>query len=169
MLQSFFGQFFTALQNRITAQVPAVRWVDQDLGQLEHYDIRPAVSFPCVLLDFTETTYDQEGNQVQFGTATVQVRIGFPAFSPSNNTTPTSAKEMALQFWEQEMAVYQALQGWNPADLCQPLTRTTAITEKREDAIRVRVLLFTTAFKDASAAPQRKRVKATPQISLPTT
>jgi hypothetical protein len=157
-LQSFYAQLFTGLQARIKAAVPEIRWIDQDIGQLEAYDIRPTVSFPCVLIDFPATNFQDESKQVQWGDVTIELRLAFAPFSQSSNTAPALVQEKALQFWELEMKLYQALQAWYAMDaaaapICQPLTRVSSATEKREDNIRVRSMRFTTAFQDETATP----------------
>ena len=152
-LQSFFAQLLQKLQARIQASVPAIKWIDQDLGQLEHYDIRPAVAWPCVLIDFGNTSYDEMPGNVQWGNASFTLRLGFPSFSPSQAGAPVSVKEQALQYYELEQLLYQAIQGYDADRLIQPATRITAGTERREgDNFRVRVLVFNTTFMDDSAA-----------------
>ena len=152
-LQSFFAQLLQKLQSRIQIQVPAIKWIDQDLGQLEHYDQRPAVSWPCVLIDFGNTTYDEMSGNVQWGNAQFTLRLGFPSFSPSQAGAPASVKEQSLQYYELEQLLYQAIQGYGADGLMQPATRITAGTERREgDNFRVRTLVFNTTFMDDSAA-----------------
>lgn len=152
-LQSFFAQLLQKLQTQITTQVPAIKWVDQDLGQLEYYDQRPAVSWPCVLIDFGNTNYDEMQGNVQLGNAQFTLRLGFPSFSPSQAGAPDSVKEQALQYYELEQLLYQAIQGYNADGLMQPCTRISAQTERREgDNFRVRVIVFNTIFMDDSAA-----------------
>lgn len=166
MVEAFFGQAFLSIQARIMAEVPAVKWVDQDMGQLEHYETRPAVQFPCVLIDFINAGYKEEGQLVQWGDITVQLRIGFAPFSSANSAAPVSAQEAALQYYDIENDIFKALHGWTPVygdpqvPIADPLIRVTAATEQREDAHRVRVNHFTTAFEDDGATPTRTTVKA---------
>ncbi len=158
-LQSYFSLMLLSLIKRIAEKVPEIIWIDQDFGQLEHYDERPPVSFPCVLIDFNTTTYDQESQQEQIGNPNINFRLGFAPWSQSSNTAPQAVQEKALYFWELELKLYQALQGWNPVgDICQPLTRVSATTERREDPLRVRSLIFTTAFEDDTATPKYTKV-----------
>jgi len=169
MVSAFFSQHYLSLSARILAQVPAIQWVDLDLGQLEHYDTRPPVQFPCVLVDYPDAAYKELGGGVQWGDVTVQLRLGFAPFSSANSAAPVSAQEQALQHYEIEQALYIAVQGWlseyGGNVICEPHNRTRAATEQRTDPYRVRVLLFATAFEDDGAAPVRTSVKATMQIN----
>ena len=146
-----FGQLFLDLQARIKELVPAIAWVDQDLSQLEGYNARPAVSFPCALIDFDGWQYDELGELSQHGFGTVVIRLGFPPYSSTANITPEAYRKKALHYYNIEQALYQALQGWSPGDAWGHLIRTAVDTEKREDALRVRVVQYKLNFEDMSA------------------
>ena len=155
MLNSFFAQMLIALQDRIKAMVPEIREIDQDLSQIDVYEERPPVALPCVLIDFSETTYDQLGSLIEDGTVSIDLRLAFPAYSTSNSLAPLQVRENALKYYELENKLYKALHGWAPdSGICQPLARITAVTEKgREDALRVRRIVFSTMFQDGEASP----------------
>jgi hypothetical protein len=174
MDESLFEKLFLKLQSCIEAKCPDIRWIDLDLGQLENYEIRPAVSWPCVLIDFNQTSYDQMQNNRQLANLTFTVRLGFDQYSHTANTTPLPVKQKGLKYFRIEQSLYKAIQGFNADDLMQDCTRVNAATERREgDNFRVRVLTFTAMTEDTSAVPTR--IKATrpllevenPGIELP--
>lgn len=166
-VQSFFAQLLLLIQEKFANDVPEVRWVDQDFGQLENYEERPAVLWPCVLVDFTTTSYDQMTNKEQLGLPTIQFRIGFNPYSNTSSSTPVPYREKALEYYELEDKIYQKFQGWDAGGLMQPITRTIGGTEKREDAIRVRLMNFTTMFTDKSAKEvTTMHVRPTPNFSF---
>ena len=99
-MNSVLGNLFLALQQRIKTNVPAVRWIDQDFGQIDFVGERPQVSFPCVLFDFEDGSFEELGNLAQTGIMTVAVRLAFAPYSNSNHLTPTAYREKALQFYE---------------------------------------------------------------------
>jgi hypothetical protein len=156
---SFFGQLLLELCDHIKNEVPEVRWVDQDLGQLENYDQRPAVSFPCVLIDFAATTYDDMAENAQIGYPTILVRIGVNPFSKSNQTAPTEVREKAVAYYDLEQKVHQCLQGWNN-EFTNALARRSADTENRNDGLRVRLLTYETTYEDYSCLPINSKVAA---------
>lgn len=168
MVTAFFSQLFLCLQERIKDEVPSIAWIDLDLGQLEQYEVRPAVAFPCVLVDFPDATYRELGGENQWGEPVIQLRIGFAPFSSANSAAPVSAQEEALQHYELENEVFAALQGWaadyNGNVICEPLVRTRAATERRDDAYRVRVNHYSTAYQDDGATAATTTVKAAMQI-----
>lgn len=168
-MESFFAKAFLSIQSRIKEQVPEIAWIDQDLGQLEHYDVRPSVQFPCVLVDFINFHFKELGDLNQWGEGTIQLRIGFDPFSSANSVAPLDSQEQALTFYEIENKVFKALHGWIPTyqdePISEPLIRTTAVTELRDDRCRVRVNHYTTAFEDQGAMPVRTTVKANLNIT----
>ncbi len=170
MVNAFFSQHYLALKDQILAAVPAIKWVDLYLGQLESYDTRPAVTFPCVLVDYPDADYKELGGLEQWGDLVVQLRLGFAPFSGANSAAPESVQEKALGHYEIENDLFRAIHGWmaeyNGAAITEPHIRKKAATEARNDPYRVRVLLFTTAYQDDGAAPTRTTVKATMQINM---
>ncbi len=161
-IEAFFGLMLIAIQDRIAEKVPAIKWVDQDLGQLEEDTDRPRVQWPCLLVDFTETDYSEMSVMRQWGAVNLQFRLGFNPFSSAAAATPSKYRQEALKYYELEQEVYIAFQAWDAGGLCQPMTRTRGTTEKREDLFRVRVMNFTTTFEDASAVPVRSQVTRPP-------
>lgn len=151
-MTSPFSTLLIALQDRIKTEIPDIRWIDQDLGQLESYGDRPAVSWPCALIDFTNFRYEDASDLIQFAEGTVTIRLAFPPFSNTNSLTPTNFKEKALQFYDIEWAIYKALHGWKP-DGYGYMSRTNVSTEKRNDIIRVRQISFSITFEDYNAQP----------------
>lgn len=170
---SFFAQLFLAVQARIEAMVPEILFTNLDIGQLEHYaGERPAVSFPCVLIDFTGSSYTEQGALDQWGQCTMQLRLGFSPFSSPHSNAPDLSKQEALKHYEIEQKLFAVLHGWEPVYnaevLAQPLIRTTVQSEARSDAYRVRIINFTTAFEDVAAMAAITKVEATmiPQAEI---
>lgn len=163
-MNSPFANLFEALQTQIKAQVPAIRWIDQDMGQLESYNERPAVAWPCVLIDFDGWNFENMGQNCQTAEGDIIIRLAFPPFSHSNNLSPV--KDKALIFYEHEFNLHKALQGWNPEGF-SPMTRISADTEKRNDPIRVRVIRYRIAFEDYSTAPvTTPEARPTPKFNI---
>lgn len=149
---SLFAQLFLAIQDKIVADVPEIVWIDQDLGQLESYSVRPNVQFPCVLIDFPNTVYSNNGQQVQWADiGSISIRLGFAPYTSANSEAPDISKEDALNYYELEHKLYMALEGFDADGAVQPLNRISAQTENRDDTFRVRQLVFTTATEDDSA------------------
>ena len=147
-----FGDLLIQIQERLKNIAPQIREVSEDKGQLEAYDVRPAVSFPCGLIDF-DFNFNDIGQNIQIGAGMVIFRLAFPPFSSASSLMPVPVREKALAYSDYEMLVYQALHGWRPNGFA-PLSRRSAKTEKRMDTLRVREIAFETEFEDYSAQDQ---------------
>lgn len=98
---------FEAISDRITAEVPAVRWVDFDLGQLAQE--KPPVSYPCALVAFSNGDYTQIGNDANSGSITIQVALGFRVWERTHSAG--TLRETGLQHLDTVDAVRTALTG----------------------------------------------------------
>ena len=154
-MKSVFNQFLIALQNKIGAEIPdseiepGIRETNQDLGQLEVYDVRPAVPFPCLLVDLAAPSYEQKQFKTQWANMQVTMRLGFDQWGSSSSLSPEDVRVKALAYYEIENKIYEVLQDWNAEGLLmRPLRRLSAVTEKRDDKFRVRVITFTAVYED---------------------
>ena len=147
-----FGNLFLKVQSQLTTAIAGL-YVDQDLGQLEHYEIRPSVPFPCALLDVEDFDFDDISAKKQKGEGYIRIRLGVGAWSPSNSLAPADVKLKALDYYNTEQLIHNALQGWSDTGFSRLLRRKSK-TELREDNIRVRVIIYKTSFEDTVAVNQ---------------
>lgn len=163
---AFFSLLLLAIQDKFKNDIPEIKWVDQDFYQLENYEIRPPVEFPCVLVDFSTTTYDMLSGNEQWGNQHIQFKLAFAPFSNSHSEEPISYRQKAIEYYELEQKIFKKLQAWDGGGLCQPMTRISAVSQQgRGDAYRVRVITFTTAFNDDDATLETVK-NARPGLAL---
>ncbi|MFN4249074.1 MAG: hypothetical protein ACK4EY_15205 [Flavipsychrobacter sp.] len=163
---SAFSQLLLELQNRIDTEIGTnvIRMVDEDKGQLESYDPktqRPPVSWPCVLIGFDIDEPQDMGENTQRITGRAILRLGFPPFSMASSWMPLSVKQKALRYFDYEWLIYKALNGWQP-DKFDVLAFRGASSEKREDPIRVRELLYEIGWEETSAQTVRTTIPKPP-------
>lgn len=158
---NFFGELFIAIMKRLAEKVPEIKYVNIDIGQLEVYTMdSPSVSWPCCLVDFTDTRYADLHQGEQEADGTLVVRLGFNPFSQTSNLQPDEVKRKGLYYFTLENKIHWALHGWQPLNeageaICQPLFRRRAGTERREeDAFRVRAIAFAYSFFDDGGKPE---------------
>lgn len=125
-----------------------IRYIEQDMGQLDNYEIRPKVAWPCALLDIDEQNFTELQNHTeQLANGMITVRIGLVKYSDVNNLATSGIREKGLQYFETERKVVKALHGWAPAGFSK-LLRRASFTERRNDDIRVRVIKFAYSYTD---------------------
>lgn len=138
---------FLDLLERIKQTVPEVKWVDQDLGQLEFYSDRPAVLFPCVLIDFDDIEFSDIGQNAQLCTCVVKLRVAFNVFHHSNSATPQPQREKALEIFDVIKKLHYNLHGWSGENFGS-LTRLRQMAEPREDRLRVYEIRYSIPYED---------------------
>lgn len=164
-ITSPFANFYLNTIERLSTEAPIVRYIEQDLGQMDNYPEggRPPVSFPCVLIDIDDTAFEEIGENCQLGEGILQVRVCQPTYSAANNLTPTEVRNTALNYYETEQQVHNALHGW-AKDNISKLVRVSAKLEKRNDEYRVRVMRYRFGMEDNSTARVRNSVARPPVI-----
>ena len=141
-----FGNLFLKVQKRLTSTITGL-YVDQDFGQLEHYEVRPAVPFPCALIDVDEFDFDDISPIKQKGEGYIMIRLAVATWSSSSSVAPDDVKLKAMAYYDMEQLIHDALQGWSDTGFGR-LKRRKSKKELREDNIRVRVIIYKTSFED---------------------
>lgn len=153
-MNSPFATLFLALQQHIHDSMPAIRHIDQNLGQLSIAG-RPPVSWPCALIDFDDFSFSDLAANVQLANGAVVISLGFAPYSASSQASPLPVVQQALAYYDLEWALHKVLQGWSPGSDFGSLNRISAVTLNRTDGYRVRELRYAVAFHDYSAMPQQ--------------
>lgn len=152
-VQSPNAQLYLAIQARLKAQVAALKWIDQNFGQLE-IEPRPPVLFPTALIDLSGFVFEDLPNGVQKGNGRVIISLATAPFSNSNASTPTPQKEKAIEYYEIEWAIHNALHNWIPITGMEKLLRRTMDKQEAENiSIRERLIVFECGYTDCGAMP----------------
>jgi len=149
------------VQDRLTAEVLALKYVDEDWGQLDDYSPNFPVKWPCALIDCFNANYDNLGNNSQMGLATVRVLFADVKLSNSSAKAPANQKANSLSFHTTLKAIYKALQGWTGHNHYTGLVRISQRRIPRDDGVRAHEMMFTVNIKDVIAAPQKITVERT--------
>jgi hypothetical protein len=147
-------QIIQNIQNRLMQQVPALKYVDQDWGQMDFWREHP-VKYPCALIDIQSAQYSNNGNFIQQGTATVVIRLFDLKLSNSSNGAPINQKENAKKIWKLIEDVNKALHGQNFLQEGYGLPmRIQMRRTKREDGCYQTELYYTIQFTDTTCQPE---------------
>lgn len=145
-LNSFNAQHFIALQDYIKATIPSIQWIDQDMRQ-DTAEPRPSLAYPALLVDYADTQFSEASATTLVAESTIRMRLIDAPASQSYADAPLSVRADALEFYELEHEIIDALHGWTPSeDIAQPLIIKSATTERSDPALRIRALTFTTAY-----------------------
>ena len=90
-------EIYSAVEERLTAQVPELLYIDLESGQLEG-QTPPSVEFPCALVDVRFNKCEDQSAKVQQCEVTVTVRVAFEAWiDETSSVTPKQWKQKALE------------------------------------------------------------------------
>ena len=122
-------EIFIAVCDRLKTEVPGLRWIDAEEGQLNTGE-RPAVAFPCCLIDISYPSCETHMGGRQKINAQIQLR------------------EHALSCMDTLDKIHEALQWWNGGNLFNPMRRLRGAPEKRADGLKVYNVIYETEFMD---------------------
>lgn len=152
------------ITERLTEKVPALKYIDEDFGQLDYYSNHPPVKYPCALVDATEATWTNTLKREQTGLVQVVIRVADLKLSNTSGKAPQGQKDKAFAVFTILKDVYKALQGWTGSQHYAGLIRMSNKRIKRDDGVRIYEIRFTTQLKDSSAVARPATVNLNPTI-----
>ncbi len=148
-------ELLTAIADRLAATEPNLKYIDEDWGQLDYYQESPPVKFPACLLEWQQTSWNNQGRYVQDGVINLSVRVADMPLSGTGLRGSEAQKVKAMALWLILGNIYTALSGWRPAEsIYGPLSRVSTRRIKRDDGIREFEMVFTCAVTDRTAQTQ---------------
>lgn len=139
-------QIFLAICARLKAEVPALKWIDFDLGQLDYFE-NPPVVFPCALIKISYPNCDDITETMQQVDVAITIRIAFNPLGDTNFTVPDAVLTRALSIFDTNDAIHTALQGFS-TDEFSSLSRKSFVEEPREDGLKVFNYTSNTTFEE---------------------
>ncbi len=141
---------FIAVSDRLKSEVPALKWIDADDGELENFESRPALAFPCALIDIQLPNCEDYNTVHQLCHALIRVRVAFDTTGERTSAqTPAAARQRSLEKYAVVDGVYKALQGFC-ADAFTELSRKTSASALVR-GYKVYDITFETTFEDETA------------------
>lgn len=130
----------------------SINWVDLNKGQINNYEVRPAIDFPAALFTIAMPRTTKLSRKEQQCDISVTVDIVFDCIDDTDSNTEDDALEKSLSIYSIANEVYIALQG-NVLDglLRSPLERIAQQDPRRSDKLKVIQLVFTSRYIDTSA------------------
>ena len=136
---------FTAIQDKLSTEVPEIKWVDYDFGQLDHFTMRPPVLFPCALIDIEIPQASDRGGLSQNADVNITIRVAFEQPGQTNNRVPENIRDKALSIFRLLDKIHSALHGFEGENFNKILMRSIN-TERREDPLKVLNMRFISSY-----------------------
>ncbi len=141
---------------RFKAQIPEIKEVDFEIGQLEVLadGVKPSVLFPCALIDidYPQCNNVDELETVQTVKPKVAIKLAFEVQLPTNSISTDAKRNSGLAFLDIVQKVYENFQGYSTDDF-ESFARISQSPDKRFDGTGIKVydIVFETLFLDESA------------------
>lgn len=135
-------ELLQAIQARITDNVTALKYVDEDWGQLDYYNNHPPVQWPCCLIDVGSVSWQNLSHKQQQGTATITISIATTKLTNTSSRAPATQREQAWAIHDVLQQVHQALHHYLPIPTCSMLYRKSSSRVRRDDGIQHYVLTY---------------------------
>lgn len=140
---------FVALCDHLEKEVPELRWIDEDYGQLNTAPgIRPAVDYPCCLIDIQYQDCRDITDTEQVVKVSITLKIAFNSWGETNNKTPEPIRDKALERICVVGKVHACLQGWMAGEVVSPLSRRSARPSTTAGGLKVYTVVYDTTFEE---------------------
>lgn len=134
--------FLEAAQAKLTT-ISALKYIDEDWGQLDSYSPNPPTQFPCALIDITSLIFsnigkDNTANPVnrQMAEGTITFILANLKLSNTSQRAPQTQKDNAWNIWTIIDDLHKAVHGWKPTEYSNALIRTGLRRIRRDDGIQ---------------------------------
>ncbi|MBS7234264.1 hypothetical protein KHA90_25035, partial [Flavobacterium psychroterrae] len=141
-----------AVQNRL-ATITALKYIDEDWGQMDSYSPNPPAQFPCALIDITSLNFSNIGKDNtanppnrQLGEGTVTFIIANLKLTNTSHRAPQSQKDNAWTIWTIIDDLHKTIHGWKPIDASGALMRTNFKRIRRDDGIQEYQITYSIGF-----------------------
>lgn len=123
--------------------VAAIKFVDEDWGQLEDYSPHPPVKWPCCLIDLQGADFSNIGidrraepQNRQEGSGIIAFNFGAVKLTNSSSKAPGTQKQAAWEIYDVIEEAHKVLQGFAPIAGGGKLIRTSIRKVNRDDGVK---------------------------------
>lgn len=144
--------FLETLQTKL-ATLTALKYIDEDWGQLDSYSPHPPAKFPCALIDITSMNFSDIGKDTadnpinrQLGNGIVTFIIADEKLSNTSFKAPQTQKNNAWSIWAIIEDLHKLVHGYKPIANSGALMRTGIKRVRRDDGIQEYQITYSIGF-----------------------
>ena len=138
-------QYLEDVLTLLKDNVKELRWIDADEGQLDFYDERPPVAFPCCLVDVSMPQCEMKSITMpvmQKCLLRVTLTVAFDDCASLNCRTPQTVREVAYRRLDLLQHIHQALQGRWQDKFLQCYSRRSCTPRRRQDGLKTYEVVY---------------------------
>ena len=134
-----------AVMERVQEQVPDLRYIAEDWGQLDFYNDAPPVKFPCALISVSNIKFESQTAGTRWATMTILIRVADAPAVSGTMAAPEAYRNRAFAIFDLMDTIGNVLYAFG-GDEFNELEQKTITHYSREDAIREYAMLFETEY-----------------------
>jgi hypothetical protein len=147
-MQIVYSEIITKLKTTI----PALRYLNWDIGQLDGYYLKPPVSYPCALISFPQIATEPIGNNALMADVVMNIKLCTEKLSQTSNLVPATVMAKGNEIWVLQKAITKALHGTDGISY-NTIQQIAIQHEQREDGLQVLNIQLGFIVEDFSAVP----------------
>lgn len=137
-----------SIQTKLAA-VAALKYIDEDWGQLDYYSPNFPVKWPCVLIDLPNDDFSDIGmdktavpQNRQMAEGLVSITVANMKLTNTSGRAPQLQKDQAWSIWDLIEDIHEQLQGFRPDAKCGKLIRRARRRVKRDDGVQEYTIIY---------------------------
>lgn len=138
------------IANRLRAEVPSLKTIDVEDGQLDDRENAFPITYPAVFINVTDAVWSDVSRLAQMGEVTIDVSVAIQLNHRTKQGSPDMAKLASQLLLMREVNV--ALHGWAGADMSR-LTRTRSQIRLSKQGVKVWMHTYKCQIKDSLTMP----------------
>lgn len=161
------ADIFKAIQDRLYEKLQGIEpferiWVDKNMGQLASVDQHDTFPLPGILISYGRGQYRNLSKGVQEWQGTMRLELIYETHSHS--TTDSEDRDLAMEFFEFNQQVHDALEGFSGDDFTS-LMRVADEEDTSHTTVIVSVLEYQFSFIDR-VNDRKKYVEVEPDLQV---
>ena len=141
-------QILQNIQNRLV-EIPELKYIDEDWGQIDYYSPNIPVKWPCCLIDIQSGQFSNISKDIskspkdrQNGIFSVKITIADMRLTNTSHLAPQQQKDNAWAVFEIIEKVHQKLHGFSPLQNCSKMLRASLGRTHRDDGIQEYAIIY---------------------------
>ncbi len=129
-------EVLAGVQQQLLTKVPAIKYVDENWGQLDQYSPNHPVKWPCCLIDAGTVVWMNLGNKQQQGTANITLDVANLKLTNTSGKAPAAQRTQAWTIHTIMQQVHQAIHNFRVEDFSSMMYRKTTVRIGRDDGVQ---------------------------------
>lgn len=141
-------ELFQSIQNKLKINVPALKYVDENWGQIDSYAPNHPVKYPLALISLDNIQWSNRGQLQQYGEGVVSITVATLKLGNTSANAPQTQKDTGYAIYELLHQIHLQLHGWKPTGAVNAMLRKSTTAISREDGMQQFRLDFAVLVND---------------------